>query len=673
MLSRKEFLKLSGLASGALLFYPSRSIAKLLHKKESEKLNLLVEALEIPELKRRLELPIFKKFWNEMLKANLEDDRKFLETGIQFNNQIRHLPRVDQILQREAFVYVITGDKKRGEIANLALEKILQFKKWDYFLEAGKDVIGLQRAPFTTQTVVLTYEWIEDLLSEEMKQKVLAQLPEKGIEPCYRSCWGMLNKEKVVGWGFDPESSFYEERDMRKWPWILSRTNLRAVPMSALGLGAIFLDGRHPRVPEWMNVVKQTYDEFYDMFEKDGSYGEGTGYCNYTASELILFLNILERKKNEDWSDKINWRGVMDFFLMTRMPSNQHPQGHVNFGDGGGGFFSDIGYWIARKYKDERAQFAAKNHSRGDRFFSVIFYDPSVEEKKPQAKWFYRHFDIDWVVVSTGFDKDDFVIAMRSGGPANHENADRNSLILKCYAENLLVDNWHPPYDHKHPAWALRTSPAHNTVLIDNKGHQYHDGMEGTNASLAEAKVVKEKKTDDYVSVTSDATQAYQLVNDNVENVNRTFLAVPEMRFIVVVDCLQTKKDAAKFKARWFVENEDGNGKIEIDGKKFVFHRPQAKLVGCCDSDHEVQLVTDTFPVPQEHGIFPFMDVVARRTGKKIVLITVAAANRLEDANPYLDLRKVKNGWVLFAENNRNKVQVNISTRDILPELSVIL
>jgi hypothetical protein len=673
MLSRKEFLKLSGLASGALLFYPSRSIAKLLHKKESEKLNLLVEALEIPELKRRLELPIFKKFWNEMLKANLEDDRKFLETGIQFNNQIRHLPRVDQILQREAFVYVITGDKKRGEIANLALEKILQFKKWDYFLEAGKDVIGLQRAPFTTQTVVLTYEWIEDLLSEEMKQKVLAQLPEKGIEPCYRSCWGMLNKEKVVGWGFDPESSFYEERDMRKWPWILSRTNLRAVPMSALGLGAIFLDGRHPRVPEWMNVVKQTYDEFYDMFEKDGSYGEGTGYCNYSASELILFLNILERKKNEDWSDKINWRGVMDFFLMTRMPSNQHPQGHVNFGDGGGGFFSDIGYWIARKYKDERAQFAAKNHSRGDRFFSVIFYDPSVEEKKPQAKWFYRHFDIDWVVVSTGFDKDDFVIAMRSGGPANHENADRNSLILKCYAENLLVDNWHPPYDHKHPAWALRTSPAHNTVLIDNKGHQYHDGMEGTNASLAEAKVVKEKKTDDYVSVTSDATQAYQLVNDNVENVNRTFLAVPEMRFIVVVDCLQTKKDAAKFKARWFVENEDGNGKIEIDGNKFVFHRPQAKLVGCCDSDHEVQLVTDTFPVPQEHGIFPFMDVVARRTGKKIVLITVAAANRLEDANPYLDLRKVKNGWVLFAENNRNKVQVNISTRDILPELSVIL
>jgi len=671
MLSRKEFLKLSGLTSGLLLLNPVSFLSKLHAKSDSEKLHLLFSPDEIPAIKNRLESPLFQKFWEETLNADLEDDLKFMETGIEFNNQLRHLPRVDNILQQEGFIYVITGDKKRGEIAKLALEKILQFKKWDYFLEAGKDVIGLQRAPFTTQTIVLTYEWIEDLLSEAMKQEVLAQLPEKGIEPCYRSCWGMLNKEKVVGWQFDPESSFFEERDMRKWPWILSRTNLRAVPMSALGIGAIFLDGRHPRVPEWMNVVKQTYDEFYDMFEKDGSYGEGTGYCNYTASELILFLNILERKKNEDWSGKINWQGVMDFFLMTRMPTNQHPEGHVNFGDGGGGFWSDVGYWVARKYKDGAAQFSAKNHNRGDRFLSAIFYDPSVEENKPQAKWFYRHFDIDWVVVSTGFEMDDFVVAMRSGKPANHENADRNSLILKCYAENLLVDNWHPPYSHTHPAWALRTSPAHNTVLIDNKGHQYHDGLEGTNASLAEAKVVKENKTDDYVIVTSDTTQAYQLVNENVKNVNRTFLTVPEMKLILVVDMLQTKDKPAEFKARWFVDNEDKNGNIQIDGKKFTFLRPQAKLVGLCDSDHEVRLIRDTFPVPEEHGVYPFMDVAAQKVGNKVVILTAAVAIRHDDPLPIFDLKKMENGWVLMAKNNHQKIQVNISTKEIYPEMLI--
>ncbi|HEX9972622.1 MAG TPA: heparinase II/III family protein [bacterium] len=673
MLSRKEFLKLSGLTSGLLLLNPIGLLSKLYSKTDNEKLNLLFSPDEIPEIQRRLDLPMFKKFWEETLNANLEDDLKFMETGIAFNNQLRHLPRACDILQREAFVYVITGDKKRGDIAKLALEKILQFKKWDYFMEAGKDIIGLQRAPATTQSIVLTYEWIEDLLSEEMKQEVLAQLPEKGIEPCYRSCWGMLNKEKVIGWGFDRESSFYEERDMRKWPWILSRTNLRAVPMSALGLGAMFLEGRHPRVPEWMNVVKQTYDDFYDMFAKDGSYDEGTGYCNYTASELILLLTILERKKKEDWADKVNWQGVMDFFLMTRMPTNQHPEGHVNFGDGGSGFFSDVAFWIAKKYRDGTAQFAAENYAQKHRMLSVIFYDPTVEPKQPAEEWFYRQFDIGWVVVSSGFEKEDFVVAMRSGKPANHENADRNSQILKCFAENLLVDIWHPPYSHLHPAWTLRTSPAHNTVLIDNKGHQYHDGLEGTNASLAEARVVKEQKTADYAIVTSDATQAYQLVNENVKNVNRTFLAVPEMKLMLVVDVLQTQDKAANFKARWFVDNEDKNGKIEIDGKKFTFLRPQAKLVGVCDSDHEIQLKSETFPVPEEHGVYPFMDVAAQKAGNKVVLITAAAAIQNNALLPIFNLKKVKNGWKLLAKSKDQKIQVKIMTKDIYPELSVVI
>lgn len=672
-LTRKQFLKISGLTSGLLLIHPMSLLSKLNSKTSNEKLNLLFSPEEIPEIRRRLELPLFRKFWDEMLNADLAHDREFMETGIEFNNQIWHLPRLCDILQREAFIYLITGNRERGEMAKHALEKIFQFKKWDYFLEAGKDVIGLQRAPYTTQTLILTYEWIEDLLSEEMQNDLLAQLPEKGIEPCYRSCWGMLNKEKVIGWGFDPESSFYEDRDMRRWPWILSRTNLRAVPMSALALGAIFYNGRHPRVPEWLNVVEQTYHEFYDMFSPDGSYSEGSGYANYTASELIIMLAILERKMNINWAEKINWRGVIDFFLMTRMPSHQHPEGHVNFGDGGSGFFSDVAFWVAQKYRDGLAQFAAENYAQKHRIFSVIFYDPTVAPIKPSGSWFYRHFDIGWIIVSTGFEKDDFVVALRSGGPANHEHADRNSLILKCFAENLLVDAWHPPYNHQHPAWRLRTSPAHNTVLIDDEGHQYHDGREGTNASLAEAKVVREEKTDRFAIVTSDATHAYQLVNQNVQNVNRTILAVPEMRLLLVVDVLQTKLQPADFKARWFVDNEDKNGTIQLAGNKFTFSRPQAKLVGICAGSFGVQLNIDKFPVPEEHGVYPFMDAASKKAGNKVVLITAAVAIRNHDPSPDLKLKKAKNGWRLAAKNNGQKIQVKIVTSEIYPELTVVI
>lgn len=670
-LSRGNFIKLSSLTTGFLFFNPLNLVESLLADKKLQHLNLLFPPEDIPELQKRLELPLFKNFWEEMLNVDLKDDRKFLEQGIQFNNQNRHLPRVDDILQREAFIYVMTGDTERGKLARLALQKIFLFEKWDYFLEAKKYVFGIERASYTTQSIVLTYEWISDLLSNEDKEQIFTQLPEKGCEPCYRSLYGMLYPDEVVGWELDPETSFYENWDLHNWPKILSRTNLRALPISALGLGALFLKGKDKRVDRWMDMVKKSYDDLVDLYKKDGSYPEGTSYCKYASERLILFLEILQRQTREDWSNKINWQGVMDFSLMTRMPSNQHPDGHVNFGDGGGGLGSDIGFWVAKKYQDGVAQYAARHHNTKHKICSVIWYDPKIEEKKPQANWFYRHFDIGWVVATTGFEKDDLVVAMRSGGPTNHEHADRNSVILKCYSENLLVDNWHPPYSHTHPAWALRTSPAHNTVLIDGKGHQYHDGMEGTNASLAEAKVVKETKTDYYAIVTSDATQAYQLVNENVKNVNRTLLIMPKEKFIVVVDCLHIKNSIADFKARWFINNEDKKGKIEIYGKNFVFNRPQAKLVGCCEGSHGVKLFKDNFPVPEEHGIYPYLDVTSEKPGKKVVLITAAIA--LKKQNPMTYPKIVFDGkdWVVNTDIGGREIKVTITMEKLMPKLLV--
>jgi len=670
MVSRRDFLRLSGFISGLLLISPE-TFAHIFTKEKRESLNLLFDPSQIPELKKRLQLPLFKAFWDSQMNADLKSDEKFLKDEIQFNNQLRHLPRADDILQREAFVYAMTGKKKRGKLARLALEKVLQFEKWDYFLEAQKDVIGLQRAPYTTQSIVIAYPLIENLLSKEMKREVIAQLPEKGCMPCYRSLWGMLNKEKVVGWGFDPASTFFEERDFRRWPWILSRTNLRAVPMSALALGALFLEGKDERTAEWMQVVKQSYDEFFNMFAKDGSYDEGTGYCNYTSSELILMLDVVRRRKNEDWSKAVNWNGVMDFFLMTRMPSEQHPEGHVNFGDGGSGFFSEVGYWVASKYRNHTAQYAAEHHAQKDRIFSVLWYNPAIAAKLPKNDWYYREFDIGWVVASTGFEKDDFVAAIRSGGPANHEHADRNSFILKCYAENLLVDQWHPPYDNKNPGWPLRTSPAHNTVLIDGKGHQYHDGAEGTNASQAAAKIVRTKKENNFAYVISDATQAYQLVDDNVKRVSRTCVVIPRMKFAVIVDCLDTQARPADFAARWFVENSDGKGVITITGNTFEFQRPRARLFGACAGTLGAAMNQATFPVPVESGVYPYLDVRSEKPGNSVMLITAVAALRIEQERPEIDIRFNSKNWVVTTDLAGHEAKVIILPQETYPQIMV--
>lgn len=670
--SRRDFLKVSALLSGPGILKPLESMNNFLsfHEKPGSS-GILFDQTEIPKIKQRLELPIFQSFWHEMLNIDLKPDREFLETGVELNNQLRHLPRVDKILQREAFVYVMTRDQTRAEIAKLALKKILQFEKWDYFLEAGKDVIGIQRAPYTTQSLILAYDWINDLLTDSEKKEILTQLPAKGCEPCYRSLYGMLHPERVIGWSFDPESSFQGPWDLSNWPKILARTNLRAIPLSGLGMGAIFLNGIDPRVDRWMDLVKKSFDEFTNEFQKDGSYPEGVGYCRYASTELILLLEVLQRYNKKNWSRRINWPGVTDFLMITRMPSKNHPDGHVNFGDAAERVPSSIGFWIAKEFNDAISQYAAKHTSTFHNVFSVIWYDPEFKEEKPKDAWFYRHYDIGWVVVSTGFQPDDFVLALRSGGPNNHEHADRNSLLLKCFGENLLVDHWHAAYDYRHPAWVLRTSPAHNTVLVDGKGHQYLDGREGTNSSLAEAKVVNEKVTDKYVIVSSDATQAYQLVNSNVGSVTRTFLVIPELKFFVVIDSLETRMRQANFTARWFVDNADDQGEIEMIGKRFVFRRPGAKLVGCCGGCHGVNLTTNLFSIPGEYGRFPYLDVSSRKSGKKVHLISMFAVIKNHQAMPILNIIEEEKNWLATAKIAEREVRLFISTKNDLPELSI--
>lgn len=671
MSTRREFLKWGGIISSATLLLPLKSTASFLAPNFKANRHLFFSPDEFPEMRKRIRLPLFRKFWQEMLKADLKADEKFLEKEIQFNNQIRHLARADKILMRESFVYAMTGKKNRGDLARLALQKILTFKKWDYFLSDGKHVMGLQRAPLTVKSLLLSYEYMGDAFSKSEKEAIVTQLPDKGLEPCYRSLWGILHPAESAGWGFDPESSYYEVRDMHRWPIILRYTNLRAVPLSALGLGSLFLGKDFPRYREWMNIVQKSYDDFKGTYNPDGSYPEGTSYCRYTSQELILFLNSLYRNTGKEWYKDINWPGTMDFFLMTTMPSDTHPEGHVNFGDAGGGFGSELGFWTADRYGDAQAQFAAKHLSQYHTPFSIWWYNPSLPEKKPEGRWFYRNYGIGWVVITTGFKPKDFVLAMRSGGPANHEHADRNSVIVKCCSENLWVDNWHPPYNHLDPGWPLRTSPAHNTVLINGKGHQYHNGLEGTNASKASAKVISEKTTEVYAIVSSDATSAYHWVTPDVGAVVRTVLTVPDLKLVVVLDRLKIKSKAASFRARWFIDNEDQKGTISFHGSQFVFARPKGKLVGACAGSVGVRLEAGTFPVPQKYGTFPYLDIHAGQKAKDVGLLTAAVAVASGTENTSVTIEGEFPRWKIVGKTGTRSFEIRMNSIPLVPEFEV--
>lgn len=634
-------------------------------------LNLFFSAQDIDTLRERTRLPIFREYWDSLLNMNIDDDLRFLNEEIDLTNHIRHIARAYTILQREAFVYLIERDARRGNLAHLAVQKILQYKKWDYFIEGGTDTIGLQRSPGSTISMSLAYDWLGDLLTPAEREEMLKQIGDKGCEPCYLSLYGMRYPDRVKGWGFDPESSYYEERDFSRWPIILNKTNLKAVPMGALAIGTATLWGKDERAEKWLEMVLYSYHDFVTNFERDGSYNEGSSYWNYTASHLALLVEVLNRSHGYNLFDEANYVGMMDYILSLQMPHREHPHECVNFGDSGNSFDSGLGFWIAAKSRDGLSQYTALNHAKGHNIFSLIWYDPSVTPSAPTPQEYFKHLDLDWIITRTGYGVEDLVVAMRSGQPANHEHADRNSVLLKAYGEVLLADIKHPPYDHRHPAWMLRTSPAHNTVLIDDQGHQYHDGKEGTNASHAEAKIVRKGKRQHYVFWASDATPAYKLVNNDVKSVTRTVIVVDKIPCVIVMDKLIKDKTPSTFSARWHIENKDNKGSSQINGDSFTISRPTAVFFAVCKGSQRVKIDSATLPVPEKEGIYPYVNVALPQKAKESFLVMAGCPLKHMEQQPEITIHQADGTWHIDVTHGAKKLKLDILDNGPLPEFEL--
>jgi len=633
-------------------------------------LSLFFSRVDAPSILQKATSPIFRDYWGSLLQANQDADRQFLTKEVDFHNQIGHIPRLCEILRREAFIYALTGKKERGELAKLALQTAMKFERWDYFVEAGNLPIGLQRAPETTLAMSVAYDWLGEMLSHEERREVEKQIGDKGCDPCWRSLYGMRYPDKVVGWGFDPASVFKEPRDFRRWPLILDKTNLKAVPASALGIGALVLLDKDPRAEDWLEMALWATRTFLQLYSPDGSYPEGLSYWSYATSNIILFLEALRRVKGTDLFDEANFLGMIEYALAMQMPDASDPKGVVNFGDNPAGFSSMIGFWVARRAGDGLSQHAALHHAARHEPYSIIWFDPSVKEVKPSRTLHVKRLDLDWVILRTGWEVDDLVFALRSGGPANHEHADRNSFILKAFGERLLNDHKGVPYDWRDPAWPLRLSMAHNCVFVDGRGHQYHDGREGTNPSQASAKIVRFVERDDYVYFTSDATPAYRLIDGDIERVQRTVVWVKPYYFILV-DQFAKRQRPSTFQCRFHPENSDGKAGLVSRESGFVIQRPRAELVARVAGDFPLRVSQEKLLIPPERGLFPFIEVSTMEKATSATVITALLPLPKAQSPPSLTVAQEGDGWQVAFETPSQKTAVTVRMTGAIPEVEV--
>ena len=94
----------------------------------------------------------------------------FIEEELRYNDHLFHMRRLTDIASDRAFHYLMTGNSESAHLAITAIEAIMQFERWDYFLD-GDEPIGFQRASRATTAVSLCIDWLADLIEEAQRDR----------------------------------------------------------------------------------------------------------------------------------------------------------------------------------------------------------------------------------------------------------------------------------------------------------------------------------------------------------------------------------------------------------------------------------------------------------------------------------------------------------------------
>ncbi len=673
-MNRRQLLKLLSLATTSG-FALSPAYARSQKSNRELTYGLFFGDEDLPRIRRNFtQLPEFAEFRNTLRAHNRQATYDFIANDLQYNDQLFDIVQLSRTAENQAFLYLMEGDPAAAQLAKDCIEEIMKFEFWDFFKD-GPHPIGVQRASSSAIAVCLVSDFLGPALEPDTRRRWIETMGRRGCEPCFRSLYGIRYPQEVVGWLKDPESSYFEHRpndqtDLNRRARITRNTNLRAVPASALVISTLTLQkelGASADTDRWLEMGVFSLEVFRDIFQPDGYYDEERGYAYYTAEHIQQAAVMLLRHADTDIMDIINWDGLVHFFLQFSMPTHNEPNGVVNFGDSGLPYDSGreftrtaLPFWVAAQHANGEAQWFGTTLGGAHTFWAPIWHDPGVASVEPAHEPSLWISDLDRVVARTGFRLDDMVVAMRSGPGANHEHADRNSIIVTAFGEVLVADPLRPPYQYSDPSWSLRLTEGHSAVLIDGQGHDHHNGADGTNSSQAFAWIPHKAVNRDFAQWTSNATQAYRLVNLEIKSVTRTTLVLFEERVVILVDRLSKWKNPSTLHCRFMGYNEDGRLKMEgREGIGFRFNRPYAYLTAQGYSRTGLNAYPGKMDIaPERAEAHPFYEI-ASAPATEVEIITVLGLSKTGETYTPATFQEMDGGVTIQVQGKRVEVAQN--------------
>lgn len=669
-LTRRNFLRASG-SAGLLLGLPALLRGAYGTSSSGIAAGLFVDEADWPRVRATLATPEFAGQWRSLREPDFTGDERFLREELQLNRPNPDLGRAATLLFRSAFVNRLEPDPRHLSLARLAHEKVMAFPRWDWIVDGQGQTVGVMRNGTTTVATTLAVEWLGSGLTAPEQDAFRRRIATEAGPAAFRAVNGMDHPGQTHGWVMDPDIIGLERLNVSDWPAILDRTNLRMVATAGLVAAAGLLQGDHPEAAEWAALARDSMSRFASYQPADGSFNEGVSYWNYTFTHYIYCLEILRRKLGFDDRAALPFPAMARYTLDMRMPTAGNPIDAVNVGDVSSAAEAAGLAWIARNFHDATAQFqalqpeAVRPNSVVDTVWAALWLDPSVPGALPADGPLDHRYPLGVVVSRSGQQLADSVLVFRSGHGTNHEHADRNGILFKAHGERLLNDPLHASYSTRDPKWLLRQTPAHTAILIDGRGHYYHDGSRGTNSTLASATLQAYRADPDRMFAASDALDAYRRAGLPVLRVLRSvhFLK-PDI--LVILDQVSLSH-ALPVQARFQVYNDDGGGRISAGGAAFLVVRPTASLRASVWAQGGLSLAVGRLPIPEAGGIYPFAEASSPAAAEH-TLLTVCTAAPTGSAHGSFTLDRARRDlWVLRGRHGGRQVDLPLN---LVPDYS---
>jgi hypothetical protein len=165
------------------------------------------------------------------------------------------------------------------------------------------------------------------------------------------------------------------------------------------------------------------------------------------------------------------------------------------------------------------------------------------------------------------------------------------------------------------------------------------------------------------MSVTSDATDAYQLVNPDVARVQRTLVFLkPDI--VVFLDRVVLTKNPATVQVRFQVNHEDYAAKVSATGDTFRIERPHASLLARSAPATGRFVRVDRLKLEEKDGIYPFAEI-ADAPALDHEILTVCSARPTGSEHGALAIKRTAGFWRVSGTHAGQKIQITLTAASV--------